>query len=56
MVKFCIPLNIYSNWLSLKQHMPARGGLAAEARGMSWHAPVLCSGLLLAMAVKHAGR
>ena len=54
-MKFCIVLRIHSNWPSLKQQMHQRGGLAAEAHGMGWHALVLHSGLLLAMAVKHAG-
>lgn len=55
-MKFCIPLNIHNNWLSLKQYMHQRSGLAAEAHGMDWHALVLHIGLLLAMAVKHAGK
>jgi len=55
-MKFCIPLNVHSNWLSLKQQIHQRGGFAAEAHGMGWHALTLRSGLLLAMAVKHAGK
>lgn len=55
-MKFCILLNFHSNWLSLKQQMHQRGGLAAEAHGMSWCVLVLHSGLLLAMAVEHAGK
>lgn len=55
-MKFCTLLSIHSNWLSLKQQRRQRGGLAAEAHGTGWHALLLCSGLLLAMAVKHAGK